>query len=188
MRSPSPPPPTAHRSSADPFTVLGVAPRFSVDLATAERNHRELSRALHPDRFTNASPAERRASLERATEVNEAWRTLRNPVTRAEALFRARGCEVGEAHEPKASSAFLMEVMEDQEGLADAREARNGAALLALAEKARTRIAEIGAELDALFGAPGTPSTDAMQRALPRLGELRFWCRLIDQARDADDD
>src|SRR5580704_16044101 len=105
----------------DPFAVLGIERRYDIDLAAVEKRHRELSRALHPDRYADAGAAERRLTLAKAVEVNEAWRTLRDPIARAEALFLLAGVAVGERNEPKPSPAFLMETMERREVLADAK-------------------------------------------------------------------
>ena len=85
----------------DPFATLGAPRRFDLDLGALEKTHRELSRALHPDRFASAGASERRAVLEKAASVNEAWRALRDPIRRAEALFSLAGIAVGETHEPK---------------------------------------------------------------------------------------
>ena len=58
----------------DPFETLGVEPRFDLDLTALEKRHRELSGALHPDRYTGRPASERRMALDRAIKVNEAWR------------------------------------------------------------------------------------------------------------------
>ena len=50
----------------NPFATLGVEPRFDLDLPALEKTHRELSRALHPDKYVGATASERRAALERA--------------------------------------------------------------------------------------------------------------------------
>src|SRR6267378_3887868 len=105
----------------DPFATLGAERRFDLDLSVLEKTHRDLSRALHPDRYAQASASERRAALEKASSVNEAWRTLRDPIKRAEALFLLSGVAVGETNEPKPSADFLMEVLEQREALAEAR-------------------------------------------------------------------
>ena len=97
---------------ADAFDTLGLAPTYGQDLVAAEATYRELSRALHPDRHAGKSAAERRAALSRAIEVNEAWRALRDPVRRAEALLVRLGVPVGESREPVGDPALLMEVME----------------------------------------------------------------------------
>src|SRR5262245_41178207 len=87
----------------DPFETLGVEPRYNLDLRALEQRHRDLSKALHPDRYASAPAAERRLSLSRAIDVNEAFRALRDPVRRAEALVRRAGVPVGETAEPKAA-------------------------------------------------------------------------------------
>src|SRR3954470_5555674 len=97
----------------DPFETLGVERRFDLDLAVLEKTHRELSRALHPDKYSQAGASERRAALEKAASVNEAWRAVRDPIRRAEELFRLGGLKVGEDNEPKSTPMFLMEVLEE---------------------------------------------------------------------------
>src|SRR5687767_12186297 len=75
----------------DPFATLGLPRSFAVDADALERRYRALQRKLHPDRFALKPAAERRASLERATAVNEAYRVVKDPVRRAEALLALAG-------------------------------------------------------------------------------------------------
>ncbi len=112
----------------DPFATLGVEPRFDLDLAAVEKTHRELSRALHPDRYVSAGASERREALGKAVEVNEAWRILRDPIRRAEALLVARGVTIAEGSEPQADPEFLMEMLEQREALDEAKQAKDLAA------------------------------------------------------------
>src|SRR4051812_30048968 len=77
--------------TADAFAVLGVPARYAVDVADLEGRYKELSRKVHPDRFAKDDPRARRASLERTVQLNEAWRTLRDPVRRAEYLLKLSG-------------------------------------------------------------------------------------------------
>ena len=79
----------------DHFAVLGAQPRFDVDEVELERRYRELSRQVHPDRFARADARARRASLARSVQLNQAWKTLRDPVKRAEYLLSLQGIEVG---------------------------------------------------------------------------------------------
>lgn len=164
----------------DPFATLGAPRRFDLDLQVLEKTHRELSRALHPDKFAQASASERRAALEKAANVNEAWRILRDPIRRAEALFRVEGIAVGEANEPKASPAFLMDVMEEREALAEARAAKNLPKVRALATKMAQRARDAEEKLIAGF-ANGAPPKDELMTLLPLLGELRFYRRFLDE-------
>ena len=164
----------------DPFEMLGVDRRFDLDLSVLEKTHRELSRALHPDKFAQAGVSERRAVLEKAASVNEAWRMVREPITRAEALFRLAGIEVGEDKEPKASPAFLMEVMDEREALADARAAKDLAKVRAVGATMAKRAHEAQAKLSAGFAASRGDAA-ATQKLVPLLGELRFYKRFLDE-------
>ncbi|MFO0630380.1 MAG: hypothetical protein U0325_32800 [Polyangiales bacterium] len=87
----------------DPFAELGVPRRFALPMKEVAQRHRDLSRALHPDRHTGASPAERRVTLERAVAVNEAWRVIRDPLARALALLDLHGapCATPTARPPR---------------------------------------------------------------------------------------
>src|SRR5581483_12006679 len=115
---------------------------FAVDLAALERRYKELTRVLHPDRFARADPRARRASLARSVQLNEAWRTLKDPVRRAEYLLSLQGIEVGgeegtvrregeKKERLPVPQALLLEVMELREGLAEARAAGDAARVAA---------------------------------------------------------
>ena len=75
----------------DYFAFLDIPRKLNVDVADLERRFRALSRQFHPDYFYNATPAERRASLERSSYLNDAYRTLRDPITRVEYLLGLEG-------------------------------------------------------------------------------------------------
>ena len=163
----------------DPFEMLGVARRFDLDLAVLEKTHRELSRALHPDRYSQTGASERRAALEKAASVNEAWRTVRDPIRRAEALFRVHGIAVGEDHEPKPTPAFLMEVLEEREALADARAAKDLVKVHSIGVTMGARAKTIEAQL--AEGFKSAADAPAIEKLVPLLGELRFYTRFLDE-------
>jgi molecular chaperone HscB len=77
----------------DYFSFLGVPRKLNLDVADLEQRFRALSRQFHPDYFYNAAPAERRASLERSSYLNDAYRTLRQPITRLEYLLSLEGMD-----------------------------------------------------------------------------------------------
>ncbi|NUP07082.1 MAG: Fe-S protein assembly co-chaperone HscB [Polyangiaceae bacterium] len=162
----------------DPFATLGVEPRFDLDPAELERRHRELSRALHPDRHAAEPPAQRRLALSRAIEVNEAYRMLKDPIRRAERVLEARGVPIGEGKEPPASGALLMEMMESRETLADAVRAKDAATVARLGDEMRDR--ERGL-LTKLAAALATVSPETSQQAMVLLGELRYTRRFLDE-------
>ena len=133
----------------DPFETLGIAPSFDVDLTSLEKRYRELARVLHPDRHLAGSPAERRLTLGKAVEVNEAWRLVRDPIRRAEALLRRLSVRMEEGKEPQANPEFLMEMMEQREALSEARASGDPAAVERLANAIRQREKDVTARIAA---------------------------------------
>jgi molecular chaperone HscB len=115
---------------ADYFGFLGLPRKLNVDAADLEQRFRALSRQFHPDYFYNATPAERRASLERSSYLNDAYRTLRQPITRIEYLLKLEG--LGASGPAEASKqvppGLLEEVFALNEELDEIRELRAGGA------------------------------------------------------------
>jgi len=87
---------------------------------------------VHPDRFASAGDAERRASMQWTTRVNEAYRTLRSPVQRAKYLLELEGVDVAFETNTAMPPDFLMRQMELREALEAAGDARDADALDAL--------------------------------------------------------
>ena len=112
----------------DFFGFLGLPRKLKIDAADLEQRYRALSRQFHPDYFYNAPAAERRASLERSSYLNDAYRTLKNPVSRIEYLLKLEG-SVERNGFSRASSAtpppaLLEEVFALNEELDEIREAK----------------------------------------------------------------
>jgi molecular chaperone HscB len=168
----------------DPFETLGLSPRFDLDLEAAEKRHRELSKTLHPDRYGGRPAAERRQALGRAIEVNEAWRVIKDPVRRAEALLARLGVQVPEGEEPRAAPELLMQMMELREALSEARQNRDLRAALSLAQRVRSDQERLLARLGALF-ADAPASKDELVRLL---GELRYTRRFLEEAAAIEDE
>jgi molecular chaperone HscB len=94
-----------------------------VDTEALERSYREIQSRVHPDRFAHAGDAERRASLQWTTRVNEAFQVLKNPVSRAKHLLELHGVDVAFETNTAMPPEFLMQQMELREALDDAKEA-----------------------------------------------------------------
>ncbi|MEA3193927.1 MAG: molecular chaperone HscB [Betaproteobacteria bacterium] len=77
---------------------------------------------MHPDRFAHAGDAERRASLQWTTRVNEAFQTLKNPVSRARHLLELQGVDVAFETNTAMPPEFLMQQMELRERLEEAKD------------------------------------------------------------------
>jgi molecular chaperone HscB len=83
--------------SSEYFSILGLEPKLNLDLAALEQEFHRLSRKLHPDRFARASESEREWSLAGTALLNDAYRTLKDPLRRTGYLLERRGAEIGEA-------------------------------------------------------------------------------------------
>ncbi|HEX9618785.1 MAG TPA: Fe-S protein assembly co-chaperone HscB [Polyangiaceae bacterium] len=169
----------------DPFDVLGVLPAYELDLEALERRHRELSRALHPDRHSSKPPGERRRVLGRAIEVNEAWRKLRDPLGRAQALLAHYGFAREEGEEPRADPEFLMSIMERREALSAARGERDLGRLKSLASEVEREQAELDRELGVEFAEldrhrERTPG-ELVEGLMKKLGRRRYYQRFFDE-------
>jgi molecular chaperone HscB len=102
------------------FELFGLTPSFGVDVDALERSYREIQSQVHPDRFAHAGDAERRASLQWTTRVNEAYRTLKNPVQRGKHLLELRGVDVGFETNTQMPTQFLLQQLELREELESA--------------------------------------------------------------------
>ncbi|HZJ32667.1 MAG TPA: Fe-S protein assembly co-chaperone HscB, partial [Vicinamibacterales bacterium] len=114
----------------DYFSFLGLPRKLTIAAAELEQKFRELSRKFHPDYYYNASPAERLASLERSSYLNDAYRTLRNPVSRIEHLLAIEGLPSAKSEEgtAKVPPDLLEEVFALNEELDEIREQRESGA------------------------------------------------------------
>src|SRR5439155_24586708 len=115
------------RRAPDYFAFLGLPRKLNVGAGDLEQRFRALSRQFHPDYFYNATPAERRASLERSSYLNDAYRTLKNPIARVAYLLDLEGCAPKSAEEAskKVPPALLEEVFALNEELDVVRDLRS---------------------------------------------------------------
>jgi molecular chaperone HscB len=99
------------------FELFGLAPGFALEREALERSYREIQSQVHPDRFAHAGDAERRASLQWTTRVNEAYRTLKDPVQRARHILELHGVDVAFETNTQMPTDFLMQQLELREEL-----------------------------------------------------------------------
>jgi len=119
----------------DYFAFFGLPEKLSLDSAQLEEQFHKLSWKLHPDNFVRAGDFERDLSLNRSSELNDAYRALREPISRVEYLLLRRGLRKEGTTKQQAPPELLEEVFELNESLDQLREARaEGADLAALRE------------------------------------------------------
>lgn len=103
--------------SSDYFAIFGLPVDYELDRDALSERYRELQRTVHPDRYAQASDQERRLAMQRATQINEAYRVLQDPLTRARYLLELQGVAWDDEQLTVQDPAFLMEQMELREAL-----------------------------------------------------------------------
>src|SRR6202049_80012 len=138
---------------ADYFVFFGLPQKLLIDLADLEQRFHSLSWKLHPDNFERASENERQLSLDRSSQLNDAYRPLREPVARVEYLLGLAGMRKEGQKKQQAPPELLEEVFELNESLDELRDAReSGGDLVALRsrlESAETNFQQKLGEVDA---------------------------------------
>lgn len=110
---------TQSEPAADYFTVFSLPRKLHVDLAQLERSFYRLSRKFHPDVYATKSPEEQQWSLDQTSLLNDAYRTLKNPIARTEYLLKLEGVVLeagksddGTSKESRVPADLLEEVFE----------------------------------------------------------------------------
>jgi molecular chaperone HscB len=149
------------------FEVFGLERKLGIDTAELQRRFYALSREHHPD-FHQAAPADEQARvLEASARVNAAYRTLRDPIARAEYLVRLEeGREASPvdgpgATKPAAPPALLAEMFEIQEALQEARMGGLDDATRAMLTAQRAELTERHAAEEARIAGPLSAAWDA---------------------------
>lgn len=106
---------------ADHFQILGIERRYVVDLEGLRQAYLSLSRKFHPDRFGKKSLRERRIAVEKSAAINAAYKTLLDPIKRAEYLL-IKEANLKDLDQLRADPDLLEEVMETRERIADLKE------------------------------------------------------------------
>lgn len=109
--------------TSDHFELFGLDPAFAIDIGRLEAAYRDIQSKVHPDRHAQAGDAERRASMQMATRVNEAYRTLKSPLQRAKYLLELNGVDAGFETDTAMPADFLVRQMALRERLEEAGDA-----------------------------------------------------------------
>src|SRR5215467_12027051 len=142
----------------DYFALFEMPRNLWMEMGPLEQKFLQLSWKLHPDNFVNATEQERELSLKRSSELNDAYRTLRDPIARVEYLLAIEGERKEGEKKQQAPPELLEEVFELNESLDELREAKaSGTDLAGLtarlesAEKSfQGKLSEVDAELQSV--------------------------------------
>lgn len=158
--------------SKNHFELFGLPVGFRLDREQLDTRYRSLQRALHPDRYANATDQEKRLSMQAATRVNEAYNTLKDALARARYLLELHGLDLGADNETTKDAAFLMQQMELREALEAARSRPDPYAHIA------DLLVQINRDLKTLSGQLAlsfeTPTPDQLEAAREAVIKMQF--------------
>ncbi len=165
--------------SQNHFELFGLPQSYALDRDMLDTAYRELQNTVHPDRFAAQPEAEQRVAMQWATQVNEAYQTLKHPVNRGVYLLKLQGIDAFDANNTKMAPAFLMQQMEWRETIEDARAAKNASALDALSDDLRATHRQIETHLAELVD-----TAHDFAAASEAVRQLRFMDKLIAEVGD----
>lgn len=155
----------------DDFTLFGLPPRQALDRAVLDARWRQLQGEVHPDRFATEGAAAQRVAMQWSVRVNEAYRRLRDPLTRAAYLCEQRGAPIQAEDNTAMPAAFLIQQMGWREALDEAETLQ---AVQALDDEVHAVESTWLAELQKLLDEAGdAPAAAAKVRALMFVARFR---------------
>ena len=159
--------------SQDHFALFGLAPCYGLDQRTLDDAYRRLQKKVHPDRYAAAAENERRRALQSSARVNEAYRTLKDPVGRAQYLLSLNGIDAMSETDTALPGEFLERALDRREAVSEAAEKSDGPALDALLAEVRDDMRALDRALEREFD-----SARALDTARTKVRELKFLSKL----------
>ena len=164
------------------FDMVGLDRRYHLSLRELEERYHAGAREHHPDRHVRDAERQRVASALATAELTEAYRTLKDPVKRAEYLLELEGVRIADERSAHpVAPGFLVEIMELREGLEEARGAKDEARVQALGADVRGRSERAMAEVGALFQRYDGGDRAALPAIADALVALRYYRRFLDE-------
>jgi molecular chaperone HscB len=99
------------------FELFGLPTQFELDGSLLSAQFRELQRQFHPDNYATASERDRLLAVQKAAQINDAYQSLKHPITRAEHILMLNGFDIKGEQKTLQDPMFLMEQMELREEL-----------------------------------------------------------------------
>lgn len=166
------------------YAFFGIDEQLSLDPADLQKRFYDLSRKLHPDRYGRKSPTERQFSEEATAVLNDAYRTLRDPIKRSEYLLKERGLDIGEQRSKAVPPELLEEVFELNMALEELRGGDDSARpqLEEARERFKAMLEQLDRQLDREFERYDASRDDAVLGAVRGLlNRRRYLQNLVNE-------
>jgi len=168
------------------FELFALPPHFEINLTELKSSYLELQRAVHPDKYANASERERLLAVQKAAQVNDAFNVLKASDSRAQYLLELSGIELAHETQTLKDPMFLMQQMELRETLEDISGASDPeSALIDFQQEIDGYIKQINLKFVELFA---NSSDSNLSSAADLVRKLKFMLKLRDEAIRLEDD
>jgi molecular chaperone HscB len=168
----------------DYFQLFDLPHRFEIDTGALAVTFRNLQSAVHPDRFGAGSEQERRIALQRSAHINDAYQTLKQPLSRAIYMLSTAGHDLSSEQKSFSDPEFLMQQMELREAL---EEIRAEGDIDRLTEMLDSVGDEINAYLKRIGEALDAPAKSDYAAVADEVRKLKFFYKLNDELVELED-
>lgn len=103
------------------FEIFDIPVSIEVDLNKVSESYHDLQKEFHPDRFSNSDESERRAAVQTTSLINQAFQTLKEPISRVQYMLKLKGVDIDSESDTTMDTEFLMQQMEFREAIAEVR-------------------------------------------------------------------
>ncbi|MCF6338500.1 MAG: Fe-S protein assembly co-chaperone HscB [Gammaproteobacteria bacterium] len=171
--------------SSNFFALFDLPVSFDIELDALSARYRDAQRAAHPDKFANAPEGERRLSVQMAARINEAYRVLKDPLSRGRYLLELHGVALDDS-DTAFDGAFLMEQMELRERLADVKNSADPVSQLRIiADDIAAHDKSLITQMADLLN---EASAESLQQARNVSRKLQFFRRLNEEVEALEDE
>ncbi|KAF0034220.1 hypothetical protein F2P81_014286 [Scophthalmus maximus] len=157
------------------FKIMACDHTFTLDTHQLQKRYLQLQRSLHPDNFSQNSVREQEYSENQSALVNKAYTTLLKPLSRGLYMLELEGVRIEEGTDAGADAAFLMELMEVNEAVDEARTPEEADTI---GRDTRGKLADLTERIDAAL------RTGELQTARALLAQMKYHANIEEKVKE----
>ncbi|XP_026198696.1 iron-sulfur cluster co-chaperone protein HscB [Anabas testudineus] len=157
------------------FKIMDCDYTFTLDTNKLQKRYLQLQRSLHPDNFSQKSVKEQEYSESQSALVNKAYKTLLKPLSRGLYMLKLEGMRIEEGTESGADSYFLMELMEINEALDEARTPEEANKI---GRDTKEKLSELTEQIDAAL------HKGELQAAKALLTQMKYYANIEEKVKE----
>ncbi|XP_070690246.1 iron-sulfur cluster co-chaperone protein HscB [Pempheris klunzingeri] len=156
------------------FQIMNCDYTFTLDTQRLQKRYLQLQRSLHPDNFSQKSVKEQEYSESQSALVNKAYQTLLKPLSRGLYMLELEGMRIEEGTDSEADSEFLMELMEINEALDEAKTPEEASEI---GQDTKGKLADLTERIDAAL------LKGELQAAKALLAQMKYYANIEDKVK-----